>query len=219
MRDLAMDDKLVRQDACSRRRLICGCLGVLPLALVGCTSAPARRTVDDPRYCYRRGRRYRASAPCTPGPIPSAVVEQQAKQFEAFKNCLTVYFVRQRFLDAENVVGLTLDSRLTVQTIPESFVRLRLPEGRHRVVANWTDADPRAQASLEFGGLAGSLIFVEIVGSTWIWGSNYKLEMGDTWQSRGRVQRSRLVADLVSDVDCPASEPSAGHEPGGSHRA
>lgn len=105
---------------------------------------------------------------------------------------LTVYVVRKRWGDARNVVRLTLDRDPAVATVPESLVRLRVKPGAHQLVAEWDEG----RAALDITGKAGGVVFIELIGSVWSWGSSYRLESGNPAESRARALGSRLVADL-----------------------
>ncbi len=170
-------------------------LGVLALGAVfgaGCMTKPLRPANADGSYCFATGKSYRRSLTCTAAPIPSEQVEAAAKRFEAVPGMLTVYVVRKRWADAANVVGLVLDARPRIVTVPESFVRLRLKPGSHSLIADWAEG----RRSMDFTGAAGEVLFVELIGSAWTWGSNYRLERGDPAESRARVTAVRMVADV-----------------------
>ena len=113
-------------------------------------------------------------------------------RFEATPGMLTVYVVRKRWGDTSNLVRLTPDTGPAIATVPESFIRLRLMPGSHSLTANWDEGS----SSLEIAGAAGEVLFVELVGSVWAWGSSYRLERGDSIESRARAVPLRLVADV-----------------------
>ncbi|MCW5631960.1 MAG: hypothetical protein KIT17_01355 [Rubrivivax sp.] len=154
-------------------------------------SKPLRPANADGTYCFRIGNSLRGRLTCTPRPIPSDAVETEAKRFEPVPGRLTIYLVRKRWGDAINVVRVAIDGASAVDTVPESFVRWRLPAGRHHLTVTW----PEGSAALDISGVAGEVLFVEVIGSVWSWGSNYRLEPGDTAESRRRAMTLRLVAD------------------------
>lgn len=178
-------------NAISRRGAL-GLLGAGALLSAGCMTKPLRPANADGTYCFATGKSYRRSLTCTAAPIPSEQVEAAAKRFEPAPGMLTVYVVRKRWADASNVVRLVLDARPRIVTVPESFVRLRLKPGSHSLAAEWAEG----RASMEFTGAAGEVLFVELVGSVWTWGSNYRLDRGDPAESRARVTAVRMVADV-----------------------
>jgi hypothetical protein len=94
--------------------------------------------------------------------------------------------------DARNAVRLTPDMGAAIVTVPESLVRLRLKPGSHTLAADWDEG----RTSIDIGGAAGEVVFVELVGSVWSWGSSYRLERGDPTESRARAAPLRLVADV-----------------------
>ena len=141
--------------------------------------------------CFEAGKTYRRLRTCTPGPVPTADTELDAKRFEPSDGKFTLYVVRQRWADAANLVSLKVD-RSEVATVPRSVVRMRLQPGSHEMVATW----PEGRTAIEINGAAGQVAFVELVGSIWFWGSQYRLERGDPESSRTRASRLRLVADV-----------------------
>lgn len=173
------------------RRTVLGALGIGALLNAGCMTKPMRPANADGTYCFAFGKWYRRKLTCTPTPIPPESVETEAKRFEPAADMLTVYVVRKRWGDAINQVRLTVDDGVQVVTTPESFVRLRLRPGAHRLTATWSEGT----SFLVITGAAREVQFVELVGSVWAWGSSYRLELGNLAESRARAARLRLVAD------------------------
>lgn len=176
-----------------RRKLLAASLGGTALLSTGCMTKPLRPANPDGTYCFRIGRVYRQKLTCTPGPIPAEQVEAAAKRFEVDPGKLTIYLVRKRWGDAQNVVRVAIEGGASIETVPESFARWKLPGGRHVLTAVW----PEGKASLEVSGQAGDIIFVEVIGSVWVWGSIYRLEIGEPADSRQRLMPLRLIADLA----------------------
>lgn len=174
------------------RRLALAAVGAVALLGAGCMTRPIRPVNADGTWCYRTGNRRRKTQTCTPGPVPNALVEADAKRFESRADRLTVYVVRKRWGDPVNLVQLTDDDALSVATAPESFVRMRLAPGSHRLRATWSEGS----AFVELTGDAGDIRFIELIGSVWAWGSTYRLEPGDPDQARERVRSVRMVGDL-----------------------
>lgn len=175
-----------------RRRALLFAVGGSALLTAGCMTKPLRPANADGTYCFRIGKRYRPTLTCTPVPIPSESIEADAKRFEGAAGKLTVYVVRKRWGDAKNVVRVSSDGASSVDTVPESFARWRLPAGSHRLAVTWTEGS----ATLDIAGASGEVVFVEVIGSVWAWGSNYRLERGDATESRQRALPLRLVADI-----------------------
>lgn len=170
-------------------------LGALVLTATlgaGCMTKPMRPANPDGTYCFAVGRWYQREFTCTSKPIPAVAVEEEAKRFEPTPELLTVYVIRKRWGDVINAVSLTVDAGAPVITTPESFVRLRLRPGAHKLGATWSEGT----TALEINGSAGQVQFVELVGSVWSWGSSYRLEPGDPDEGRRRAARLRMVADL-----------------------
>jgi hypothetical protein len=166
-------------------------LGSATALSAGCTSVPRPRANADGTYCYRAGKSYRRGLTCTPYSIPTEQVEAAAKQFASAADRLTVYVVRDRWADSKDVVRIESDSGPSGDTVPQSFVRLQLRAGRHRLTATWTDG----ATGLDISGRDGEIVYVELVGVAWSWGSKYRLRVGEPAESRQRAERLRLVAD------------------------
>lgn len=174
----------------TRRRLKVLALAVAAL-LAGCSTTRVRPPNPDGTYCFRIGKSYRPVLTCTTSPIPAEHVERAAKRFEPQQGLLTVYLVRKRWGDTKNVVRVSSGTQ-SAETVPESLVRWTLPAGNHRLVATWSEGT----ASFDVQGSAGQVLFVELIGSVWAWGSSYHLEQGDPAGSRERALGLRLVADV-----------------------
>lgn len=175
-----------------RRRTVLFMVGGSTLLTAGCMTKPLLPANADGTYCYRTGKSYRPTLTCTSTPIPSQQVEAAVKRFEPTQGKLTVYLIRKRWADSRNVVRVSAEGALPVDTVPDSFARWRLHAGSHRLTVVW----PEGSASLDIAGAAGEVIFVEVIGSVWAWGSHYRLERGDATESRQRAATLRLVADV-----------------------
>lgn len=176
----------------ARRRAMLFLVGSSALLTAGCMTKPLRPANADGSYCFRIGKSYRPTLTCTSAPIPSEQIEADAKRFEPTPGKLTVYLVRKRWGDAKNLVRVGSDGVPAVELVPESFARWRLPAGSHRLSVTWAEGS----AHLDVTGAAGEVVFVEVIGSVWVWGSNYRLERGDAAESRRRAETLRLVADV-----------------------
>ncbi|MGM9488078.1 hypothetical protein [Ideonella sp. YS5] len=173
-----------------RRTLLLGLFGSA-LLTAGCATEPVPRTNADGTYCFRIGKTNRRTVTCTPSPIPSEQIEAEAKRFAASQGAVTVYVVRKRWADAKNLVRVSTSDGPAVDTVPNSFARLRLAPGAHRLTATWADGS----VSLDVSGSAGDVVFVELIGSTWAWGSRYRMGPGGPVGSHERAAKLRLVAD------------------------
>lgn len=159
-------------------------------ALAGCASRWERPLQADGSYCYVFGKQKRSV--CTPEAVPSAAADLQAKQFAADTAAFTLYVVRHRMNDGIVQVPIAIDGSKPVVTVPESMVRARLKPGPHQITATWNGQT----VSQTVQGQAGEVRFVQLAGSVWAWGSEYKLETGDDQQARKLALKSRLVADV-----------------------
>ena len=161
-----------------RRAALLGLAGFAVLG-AGCMTKPLRPANADGTYCYRIGKSYRPKLTCTPGAIPSA-------------QAVTVSLVRKRWGDTGFVIPVSTPGVQTVDTVPETFARLRLAPGAHVLTATW----PEGTTSLEVSGKAGDVLVVEVIGQIWAWGSKYRLEPGTIDDARERTRNLRLVADV-----------------------
>ena len=173
------------------RTLTLGALATAMVFLAGCMTKPVRPVNPDGTYCYRIGKSYRPKLTCTPGPIPSVSVEEDAKRFAGTAGALTVYVLRRSWNDASVVVPVKVDGADGAATIPESLVRLRLTTGKHKLSATW---DGR-EVGISVEGLAGDVQMVELKGTGWAWGSTFSLQAVHLDDVRERAQVSKLVAD------------------------
>lgn len=176
-----------------RRELVAMAVMLSGLLMTGCADKPS--AVPRDRYCYRAHRRSGSRATCTPGPIPDAAVDAQAKRFEPVPGKLTVYLVRNRWGDAVNMVFVGISGGRMVPTVPASYVRFVMTPGPHRLVFQWE----KGNGELDVHGEAGRLLFVDLVGSLWFWNERYRLDHGDQ-HSQERTLKSRLVADVDGDA-------------------
>jgi hypothetical protein len=176
----------------TRRRALLFAISGTAVLTSGCTTKPVRPANADGTYCFRIGKSYRPKLTCTPSPIPPEQIEADAKRFVPTSGKLTVYLVRKRWGDTENLVRVGREGAPAVDMVPESFARWRLPAGNHRLTVTWAEGS----AALDISGGAGEVAFVEVVGSVWAWGSHYRLERGDAAESRERAAALRLVADV-----------------------
>lgn len=176
----------------TRRGLVMSGLGAFTLMAGGCMTKPLRPSNADGTYCYRFGRPPRFVRTCTPTAIPPLDVEQDAKRFAPDADSLTVYVVRKRWGDGLFVVRVSTEGSAPVDLVPESFARWHLRPGAHCLDLAWPDGTAR----LDISGNAGEVLFVEVIGMAWAWGSSYRLEVGDPHGSRERAAQLRLVADV-----------------------
>ena len=167
-------------------------IGLLVLLLLAGCASPPRIVEPDGTYCFRIGKTNRQWRTCTTTPIPSEVAEADAKRFEAQTDLATLYVVRRRWADSAYRVPVDIDGLQRVDTIPASFIRLRLKPGPHRLTLSWRDQVETTTVIAHPGEVA----FVEIEGSAWIGATHYRWQAGDEAGARDRAARSKLIADL-----------------------
>lgn len=164
---------------------------LVALLLAGCASAP-RVIEPDGTYCFRTGKTNRVWRTCTTAPIPDQAAEAGAKRFEASPSVATLYIVRRRWADSTYRVAVDIDGRQRVDTIPASFIRVKLAPGTHTLSLNWKDLT----ATVTLSARAGEVAFVDIEGAAWIGATTYRWQKGDEAGARQRAARSTLIADL-----------------------
>jgi hypothetical protein len=186
----------------SRRRWLLGAGGMVVLG-AGCGTRPIRAANPDGTYCYEVGKRYHPKRTCTSEPIPAEEVAVDARSLEGVSDLLTVYIVRSSWTDVGTVVGVATTGRAPVEMVPESFARLRLLPGRHRLSLTWDEG----YADLEIAGRAADTLLVEIRHRSWAGAQRFVLEAGSAREALPRVAALRLVADRqwASSVGQPSS--------------
>lgn len=176
----------------TRRTFAIASLGGVAMLATGCATKPLRPASADGTYCHRFGKAYRPIRTCTPTAIPATAVEDEAKRFAPVAGMLTVYVVRKRWGDGLFLMRVADEHAKPIDLVPESFARLKLQPGRHQLTLTW----PEGTTGLDIGGSAGDVLFVEVAGMAWAWGSSFRLEVGDPRASQERAAHLRLVADV-----------------------
>ncbi|WP_144290119.1 hypothetical protein [Ideonella sp. A 288] len=176
----------------ARRTLTVGFATVALVQLGGCVTHPLHSANPDGIYCHGSGRSYLRTQTCTPGPVPSAEVDAEAKRFEGTADALTVFVLRRSWGDASVVVPVTVQGAADAPTVPESLVRMRLAPGKHKLSAKW---DGRT-ADFEVEGKAGDVRVLELNGMGWAWGNTFKWQAVRLDEVRDRLLATRLVADV-----------------------
>lgn len=187
-------ETFVRHDQPStwRRRLLLAALP-LSLGLTGCASAPRRDRDPEGAYCHRsRLERYR-KGPCISNGIPSRSVDLAAKRFESNPDLLTVFVVREHWMDGPDLVTVLVDDMQVGETLPDTMIRLQLKPGAHALALRFADQHDRLQVA----GRAGDVRFVHLRGSGFSWNVKYALVASSAEALQDRAQRSRLVADVL----------------------
>ena len=164
------------------------------ILMAGCASPRQPPDKDGEPYCFRVGRGHKR-ATCTQGAVPGRAVESEAKQFVARPDVLTLYIVRSRWRDLVYRVAVSIDDGQPIQTVPNSFVRIRLSPGEHQVVLQWKDV----RQVIIVRGATGSIAFLELAGSTGLFHTEYG------WANVSDVDAKRKItaAHLFADLDSP----------------
>ena len=158
--------------------------------LAGCATPPTPNPTAEVPYCHKTNKG-RVIA-CTQGPVPSLNADAEAKRFTPDPSALTVYVLRRNWGDGRNFVKVQADGGPTVETLPDTFVRMKLKPGRHEIAF---DFEGRGQ-SMAIEGRAGEVRFLRIDGMVWTWKSTYEWASEPEAAIRERALKARLVADL-----------------------
>lgn len=161
---------------------------------VGC-AAPSKSVseVPDGIYCHRVRNTYNPVQTCTTASVPSALIEDEAKRFDGHSDLATVYLVRRSMFDTRNLVRVSFDNSASVDTIPESFIRVRMKPGSHQLLLAWDTAS----RSLTVEAKAGDVRFVGVDGLATATVTSYRWSEADPQGARWRAGKSKLIADLV----------------------
>jgi hypothetical protein len=175
------------------RLLLCAlCLATLGTA--GCTSYWEKPTEKDGSWCYwfGRGMARKRTETCTPHPVPDMQTDLQAKTFTPDPDAITLYVVRRSMDDYRYRVPLTVDGRHDVQTIPWSYVRMKLSPGAHKVSIAW---DGKVSEK-EVQGQPGDVLLLQVEGLSTDKNSQFGWSDKPADDSRKRVLKSKLILDL-----------------------
>jgi hypothetical protein len=168
---------------------------VTTLLMTGC-AAPQARTeqADTEVYCFRTPGmpdkiRHRT---CTSGAIPLPGAERDAKRFEPTEGVGTIYVVRRGRADTSGTIDLTVNAVATAETIPHSFLRIRVAPGEHQLAFQWRGTRYTQPIKLN----AGDVRFVLLERSGGTIGSEYEWVLPDPTYGRDKAATSKLVADV-----------------------
>jgi hypothetical protein len=157
------------------------------VALVGC-AAPIDQLAEKP-YCHTdRGRK----AFCTKDIAPSLQRDAESKLFAPAQDALTVYVVRY-WGDGHHPMEVSLNGGASMETVPDSMIRLRVKAGDHRIAFKVDGKSFERKVS----GKAGEVRLLGIAGSDWSWGNS-----NHTWtdDSEDQVKRKALESRLIKDL-------------------
>lgn len=164
---------------------------ILPLlvALGGCAAGPSTGN-DDNRAgpCFRVGKR---KPVCADGPMPTAAQDSAAKQMNADPRGLTLYVLRDRWADTRHVIEIDSGTH-RASTVPQTFVVMHLPAGRHSLGMTWQGR----RLGIEIEGAPGEVRVVELAGAVWSWETSYRWEPLEPEAARKRLRPLRLAAAL-----------------------
>lgn len=159
--------------------------------LAGCATPPPPDPAAELPHCYKTNKG-RVIA-CTQAPAPSLNADADAKRFTPDPTALTVYVVRRNWGDGRHFIKVQADGGPTVETLPNTMVRMKLKPGIHTVAFEFEGK--RQSTSVE--GKAGDLRFVRIDGMVWSWKSSFEWAAEPEASIRERALKARLVADVA----------------------
>jgi hypothetical protein len=161
------------------------------LALSGCAGSPSTEVAGSD-YCHRT--RGMPDAPrhrtCTTAPIPAPQVEAAAKRFEPVADAGTLYVVRRSRGDSSNLLPVDLGHGVKIDTIPNSFIRVRMAPGDHTVAFDWHGVRRPMPVHLR----EGTITFIELDETDWL-----QYEWVGT--SPARARQEALLSKMIADVD------------------
>jgi hypothetical protein len=169
-----------------------------PLALVaafvlaGCVNPPPRSTEADGSYCFNAGRVNSRNKTCTPVAVPSNGAEAKARQFIPVAGAAVLYVVRNRWGDSSHRLPVSIDGQTPVITVPGSVVRVVTTPGEHQLALEWEGK----RVELKVTSVVNDVVFAEVEGKTWSWGSTFAWYAPDAERTRQRVRSAKLIADL-----------------------
>lgn len=175
-----------------RRRLLLASLP-LSLGLTGCASGPRRERDPAGSYCYRSNLEHYRKGPCIQAGVPSRSAEDAVKRFAPSPGLLTVFVVRQHWMDNPNLVRVTVDNTHVADTLPNTLVRLRIKPGAHTLALAFEHQRELVQVT----GDAGDVRFVRLRGGGFSWNPSYAWLPGTAESLQGPAEGSRLVADVL----------------------
>lgn len=164
------------------------------LFLGGCASRWEQPAEKDGSWCYWFGRSLakQRTQTCTRHPVPDMQVDIQAKTFTPEADAVTVYVVRRSIDDYRYLVPVLVDGVHSVDTIPESYVRLKLRPGEHRFSIRWRD-----QVSEQaIDGKAGEIRVLQVAGLSTDDDSQFGWSSKNPDDARQRVLKAKLINDL-----------------------
>jgi hypothetical protein len=169
-------------------------LGLTTLLTAGCASGWEKPTEKDGSWCYWFGRSLarKRTETCTPHPVPDLQTDLQAKTFAPDPEAVTLYVVRRSMDDYRYLVPVMVDGKHSVETIPGSYVRMRLQPGSHQlsIVWNGKTADQNVQ------GKAGDVQVLQVAGLSTDKNSQFSWSEKPADDARQRVLKSKLIRDL-----------------------
>ncbi|MBK7613240.1 MAG: hypothetical protein IPJ08_01925 [Burkholderiales bacterium] len=169
-------------------------LGLATLFSAGCASRWEQPTEQDGSWCYwfGRGQAKQRTQTCTPHPVPDLQTDLQAKTFTPAADAVTVYVVRRSMDDYRYRVPVLVDGTHSVDTIPGSYVRLKLQPGAHKLSIAW-----RGQVSEQtIAGNAGDIRLLQVAGLSTDQDSQFSWSDKTADDTRQRVLKAKLIRDL-----------------------
>ena len=171
-------------------------------ALAGCATPPPPDPAAEVPHCYKTNKG-RVIA-CTSAPVPSLNADAEAKRFAPDPNALTVYVVRRNWGDGRNFVKVQADNGPTVETLPETMVRMKFKPGTHTIAFEFEDK----RQSTTISGKAGDVHFVTVLEDHV---ASFGVVLGRGIVARvGALERPGLAELLVVDVTNDARPPAGG---------
>lgn len=174
------------------KRLIPVVVTTALLLLAGCSAPPPQppASAPDDSYCQTSMKPRRNI--CVLAGVPVAAIAQEAAALGASEGALTVYIMRNNWTDPTELTKLRAPGGVLVQTLPRTFVRLRLPPGQNELSVDWRSGSAKTVVT----GAAGEVQYLQLTGwAFWTW-RDYSLLKIDRAKALELSRDAKFVADV-----------------------
>jgi len=162
------------------------------VTMAGCAMAPtvARKQAAD-QFC-RTIMKPRRDV-CVASQVPTGAAAVQAADLPPASDALTIYILRNNSADPTEAVRLEVGGQALTDTLPRTFVRVRLPPGKHALTVGWRSS----AASHTVQGLAGEVRYLQLTGWAFMGNREFGLKDIERNQALELVRSAAFLADLV----------------------
>lgn len=125
---------------------------------------------------------------CTPDPIATSALDLDAKRFQPEPGQSALYVVRTKDIYELNGISVHLGERLLGWLATNTYIRVDLPPGQHRIMCGESDNAIIVTTSV------ASVTFIEALPQMGWWSGRCNLFALDEVNGRDRVGRARRLA-------------------------